>query len=75
MGKEGREVRLALRLMGLLQHQGKSVYALAKAAGLDVHTVQRVMKGETAHPSAWTLAALAKALHVSLDALLPGEDR
>jgi len=61
---------LGLRIMTLLHHQQKSVYALAKHAGLPVHTVQRICKGEGKQPSGWTIAAIARALGVSMDDLV-----
>jgi DNA-binding Xre family transcriptional regulator len=64
------EALLGLRIMTLLHRQQKSVYALAKHAGLPVHTVQRICKGEGKQPSVWTIAAIARALGVSLDDLV-----
>ena len=64
------EALLGLRLMTLLHKQQKSVYALAKQAGLPVHTVQRLCKGEGKQPSVWTIAALARVLGVSIDDLV-----
>ncbi len=61
------EALLGLRIMTLLHRQQKSVYALAKHAGLPVHTVQRICKGEGKQPSVWTIAALARVLGVSMD--------
>lgn len=66
---ESLEALLALRIMTLLHRQQKSVYALAKEAGLPVKSVQRICKGEGRQPSVWTIAAIARALHVPLDAL------
>ena len=70
------EALLGLRIMTLLHHQQKSVYALAKHAGLPVHTVQRICKGEGKQPSVWALASTARALGVSMDDLvvLPGHE-
>ena|SRR5437870_409733 len=64
------EALLGLRLMTLLHKQQKSVYALAKQAGVPVHTVQRICKGEGKQPSVWTIAALARVLGVSIDDLV-----
>ena len=64
------EALLGLRLMTLLHKQQKSVYALAKQAGVPVHTVQRICKGEGKQPSVWTIAAIARVLGVSMDALV-----
>src|SRR2546427_12711051 len=64
------EALLGLRIMTLLHRQQKSVYALAKHAGLPVHTVQRICKGEGKQPSVWTIAAIARALGVSMDDLV-----
>src|SRR6266568_3904086 len=64
------EALLGLRIMTLLHRQQKSVYALAKHAGLPVHTVQRICKGEGKRPSVWTIAAIARVLGVSMDALV-----
>ena len=64
------EALLGLRIMTLLHRQQKSVYALAKHAGLPVHTVQRICKGEGKQPSVWTIAAIARVLGVSMDALV-----
>src|SRR5947208_1115111 len=64
------EALLGLRLMTLLHKQQKSVYALAKQAGVPVHTVQRICKGEGKQPSVWTIAALARVLGVSMDGLV-----
>ena len=61
---------LGLRIMTLLHRQQKSLYALAKQAGLPVKTVQRICKGEGKQPSVWTVAAMAHALGVSLDELV-----
>ena len=70
------EARLGLRIMTLLHRQQKSVYALAKQAGLPVKTVQRICKGAGKQPSVWTIAAIARVLGVSIDDLarLPGAD-
>ena len=62
--------RLGLRLMTLLHQQRKSVYALAKQAGVPLHTVQRICKGEGKQPSVWTIAAIARVLGVSMDELV-----
>jgi hypothetical protein len=64
------EALLGLRIMTLLHRQQKSVYALAKQAGLPVHTVQRICKGEGKQPSVWTIAAIARVLGVSIDELV-----
>jgi DNA-binding Xre family transcriptional regulator len=64
------EARLGLRIMTLLHRQHKSVYALAKHAGLPVKTVQRICKGEGKQPSVWTIAAIARVLGVSMDDLV-----
>jgi transcriptional regulator with XRE-family HTH domain len=56
--------------MTLLHRQQKSVYALAKHAGLPVKTVQRICKGEGKQPSIWTIAAIARVLGVSIDELV-----
>ena len=64
------EALLGLRIMTLLHRQQKSVYALAKQAGLPVHTVQRICKGEGKQPSVWTIAAIARVLGVSMDELV-----
>lgn len=64
------EALLGLRIMTLLHRQQKSVYALAKLAGLPVHTVQRICKGEGKQPSVWTIAAIARVLGVSVDDLV-----
>jgi plasmid maintenance system antidote protein VapI len=64
------EALLGLRIMTLLHRQQKSVYALAKHAGLPVHTVQRICKGEGKQPSVWTIAAIARVLGVSMDELV-----
>ena len=69
------EALLGLRIMTLLHRQQKSVYALAKHAGLPVHTVQRICKGEGKQPSVWTIAAIARALGVSMDDLVALPDR
>jgi transcriptional regulator with XRE-family HTH domain len=63
------EALLGLRIMTLLHRQQKSVYALAKHAGLPVKTVQRICKGEGKQPSVWTIAAIARVLGVSMDDL------
>jgi len=64
------EALLGLRIMTLLHRQQKSVYALAKHAGLPVHTVQRICKGGGKQPSVWTIAAIARVLGVSMDELV-----
>jgi plasmid maintenance system antidote protein VapI len=64
------EALLGLRIMTLLHRQQKSVYALAKHAGLPVHTVQRICKGGGKQPSVWTIAAMARVLGVSMDELV-----
>ena len=69
------EALLGLRIMTLLHRQQKSVYALAKHAGLPVHTVQRICKGGGKQPSVWTIAAMARVLGVSMDALVALPDR
>jgi hypothetical protein len=63
------ETLLGLRIMTLLHRQQKSVYALAKQAGLPVKTVQRICKGEGKQPSVWSIAAIARVLGVSMDDL------
>ena len=70
MSETDKATRLGLRLMTLLHQQQKSVYALAKQAGVPVHTVQRICKGEGKQPSVWTIAALARVLGVSMDELV-----
>jgi transcriptional regulator with XRE-family HTH domain len=61
--------------MTLLHRQQKSVYALAKQAGVPVKTVQRICKGEGKQPSVWTIAALARVLGVTIDSLVaPSEN-
>ena len=55
--------------MTLLHRQQQSVYALAKLAGLPVHTVQQICKGEGKQPSVWTIATIARVLGVSMDDL------
>ena len=69
------EALLGLRIMTLLHRQQKSVYALAKQAGLPVKTVQRICKGEGKQPSVWTIAAMARVLGVSMDDLVALPDR
>ena len=64
------EAMLGLRIMTLLHRQQKSVYALAKQAGLPVKTVQRICKGEGKQPSVWTIVAIARVLDVSIDELV-----
>lgn len=66
---DNREALLGLRIMTLLHRQHKSVYALAKHAGLPLRTVQRICQGEGKQPSVWTIAAIARVLGVSLDDL------
>jgi hypothetical protein len=69
------EALLGLRIMTLLHRQQKSVYALAKQAGVPVKTVQRICKGEGKQPSVWTIAALARVLGVTVDSLVaPSEN-
>src|SRR5215510_1175413 len=60
---------LGLRIMTLLHQQGMSVYMLAKRADVPLRTVQRIVAGEGKQPSVWTIAALARVLSVSMDAL------
>lgn len=67
--EESLEALLALRIMTLLQRQQKSVYALAKEAGLPVKSVQRICKGEGKQPSVWSIAAIARVLGVPMDDL------
>jgi len=69
------EALLGLRIMTLLHRQQKSVYALAKQAGLPVKTVQRICKGEGKQPSVWTIAAMARVLGVSMDDLVALPER
>ena len=69
------EALLGLRIMTLLHRQQKSVYALAKQAGLPVKTVQRICKGEGKQPSVWAIAAMARVLGVSMDDLVALPDR
>jgi DNA-binding phage protein len=66
---DNQEAMLGLRIMTQLQRQQKSVYWLAKHAGLPVKTVQRICKGEGKQPSFWTMVAIARVLGVSMDAL------
>ena len=64
------EALLGLRIMTLLHRKQKSVYALAKQAGLPVKTVQRICKGEGKQPSVWTIVAIARVLEVRVDELV-----
>src|SRR5438874_1311255 len=64
------ETLLGLRIVTLLHRQQKSVYALAKHAGVPIKTVQRICKGEGKQPSVWTIAAIARVLGVSIDDLV-----
>src|SRR5262245_24530058 len=64
------EVLLGLRIMTLLHRQRKTVYALAKSSGVPLHTVQKICNGESPRPGLWTVAALARALGVTLDSLV-----
>ena len=70
MSETDNATRLGLRLMTLLHQLQKSIYALAKQAGVPLHTVQRICKGEGKQPSVWTIAALARVLRVSMDELV-----
>src|SRR5215467_7450073 len=70
MSETDNATRLGLRLMTLLHQQQKSVYALAKGAGVPLKTVQRICKGEGKQPSVWMLAAIARVLGVSMDELV-----
>lgn len=67
---DNREALLGLRIMTLLHRQHKSVYALAKHAGLPLRTVQRICQGEGKQPSVWTMATIARVPGVRLDALI-----
>ena len=66
---------LGLRIMTLLHHQQMSVYMLAKRAAVPLRTVQRIVAGDGKQPSVWTIAALARVLGVSVDALIAGPAR
>jgi Helix-turn-helix len=66
---------LGLRIMTLLHHQQMSVYMLAKRAEVPLRTVQRIVAGDGKQPSVWTIAALARVLGVSVDALIAGPAR
>jgi hypothetical protein len=68
------EALLGLRIMTLLHRQQKSVYALAKHAGVPLKTVQRICKGAGKQPSVWTIAAIARVLGVSIDTLVSPPD-
>jgi plasmid maintenance system antidote protein VapI len=61
---------LGLRIMTLLHRQQMSVYMLAKRAEVPLRTVQRIVAGDGKQPSVWTIAALARVLGVSVDALI-----
>ena len=60
---------LGLRVVTRLHQEGMSVYMLAKRAALPLRTVQRIVAGEGKQPSVWTIAAIARVLGVSMDAL------
>ncbi len=67
------------RLKKLMAERGEmSQYALSKQSGVPQPTIQRLLKGETKHPSSETLIKLAKALSVDLSLMVqeqPGQQQ
>jgi DNA-binding XRE family transcriptional regulator len=63
---------LAGRVKQLREVAGLSKPALATAAGLSISVVIQIERGTTAHPRVSTVAALARALGVTVDALSSG---
>jgi len=57
------------------EQRGLSRAQLARLAGVDTATVYRIETGRMTSPGLGIIAALARALGVSLDALLLGESR
>ena len=69
-GIRARGRRLAEHLRGERERQGLAQERLARAADLSVETVRRIERHATPNPAFFTVAALAGALEISLDALL-----
>jgi transcriptional regulator with XRE-family HTH domain len=65
---------LGRRLRGLREAQGLSQQALAGAAGLSISVVTQLEQGLKGDPRLSTAAALARALGVTVDDLLAGQD-
>lgn len=63
---------LSKRLRDAILTSGYSVLELQKLTGIDHSMITRYMNEEYT-PSVWTLAALAKAMKVSLDNIVYGE--
>jgi transcriptional regulator with XRE-family HTH domain len=66
--------RLAARLRQLREARKLTQQALATAAGLSVSQITHIEQGRTTDPRMSTLRALAKALVVSLDELIPPDE-
>lgn len=63
---------LATHLRAIIAIDGRSMYAISKAAGLRPQILESIMRGESRHPTWPHVVALARALHVSV-AVLAGE--
>lgn len=63
---------LGRRIDALAKKQGVSLGRLAVASGLSRQALGKIRNGSTASPSAETAIALARALHVSVEALYSG---
>jgi transcriptional regulator with XRE-family HTH domain len=72
MGKKG--TTLAASLKRHREAAGLTQQGLAVAAGLSVGIVSQTEQGASKDPRISTLSALARALEVSLDALLDGTE-
>lgn len=66
---------LATALLHRRRAAALSAEALARTAGLSVETVRRIERGLVPNPGVFTVAALARALGISVDALVDAGDR
>ena len=66
--------RLGKNIKTLRLARGLSREALAEKAGISIDTLKRLERGKTKNPSLFAVCALAAALGVSLDALVPLKD-
>lgn len=70
----GEESQLASRIRRLMVRRGTNQFRLAQDSGLKADYVRDILRGKVQSPGAEKLAILARALGVTVDALLESED-